>query len=76
MLFNASSSVLANLSTVSQDLFDGTWGYLILIVGLILAFYIIETLIDLIQKPEDIKIDKIIEENESLRAETERLLDE
>lgn len=44
IIIPTSTSTLSNLSLVSQDMFASILPYLYVIVGIVLAFYIIETI--------------------------------
>lgn len=48
MLFGTSTDVVNGLSTVSSSLFNDVLPYLTLVIGIILAFYVIERLIDVL----------------------------
>lgn len=74
MLFGTTTSVYSNLGAVSQSVFDDTWPYLILCIGVPLAFFIIEMLIDLIRTDRSDK--RLYERVDKITAETERLLGE
>jgi hypothetical protein len=79
MLFHASSSDVYNqLGSVSSLVFGDLWPYLVIILGIIFAFYIIEVLIDLMPKStyekEIEQADREIARSEKLQAETEDLL--
>ena len=52
MLFTATSTagLLAAVGTVSTDVFDSVWPYLLIGAGIPLAFYIVKRLIGLIPK--------------------------
>ena len=53
MLFGTTTSVYTNLGAVSQSVFDDTWPYMVLVIGIPLAFFIIEMLIGLISGRKD-----------------------
>jgi hypothetical protein len=45
MLISSSTDVYSGISQVATASFSDIWGYLILILGIILAFLVIETLL-------------------------------
>jgi len=49
MLFGTSTNLYAALGAVSQTTFDDVWPYLVLVIGIPLAFFILEMLIGLIR---------------------------
>jgi len=49
MLFSTTSDVYSNLGAVSQSVFGDIWPYIVLVIGIPLAFFIIEMLVDLIR---------------------------
>lgn len=48
MLFSTTTSVYSGLSSVASAAFNDFWPYLVMVIGIPLAFFIIEMLIDLI----------------------------
>jgi len=51
MLFSTTTSVYSGLSSVASAAFNDFWPYLVMVIGIPLAFFIIEMLIDLIPHP-------------------------
>lgn len=54
LIIPTDTSAFSNLSTVSSDLFSSILPYLYVVVGIIVAFYIIEKIIDML-RPKGLK---------------------
>lgn len=52
MLFGTTTDAYSGLSAVASSAFNDFWPYLVLVIGIPLAFFIIEMLIDLIHPSE------------------------
>lgn len=52
MLFSTTTDAYSGLSSVASTTFNDFWPYLVLVIGIPLAFFIIEILIDLIRPTE------------------------
>jgi len=71
-LFGTTTDLYSNLGAVSQATFNDIWPYLLIVIGIPLAFFIIEMLIDLIPHKQDHAIaraDAAIAEFERLHKE-------
>jgi len=58
-----------DLSAVASATVGDFWPYMVLIIGIVLAFYILEILIDIIRPPKDRlndRVDRDIKETEDL----------
>jgi hypothetical protein len=69
MLFGTSTDFYSSLGAVSGSIFNDTWPYLVLVIGVPLAFFIVEMLVNLIPQ----KRDPVIERAEKIRADFDRL---
>lgn len=52
MLFSTTTDVFVGLSSVASALFNDIWLYLVLVIGVLLALFFIEMLLDIL-KPKD-----------------------
>ena len=71
MLFSTSTDLYSSLGAVSGAAFNDFWPYLVLVIGIPLAFFIIEMLIGLIREDkEDKRVDALADK---AMADFERL---
>jgi len=69
MLFSSSTSAYGGLSSVANAMSNDIWPWIIVVIGVPLAFFIIELLIDLIPN----KKDPVIERADRAMADFDRL---
>jgi TRAP-type C4-dicarboxylate transport system permease small subunit len=62
MLFSTTTSAYNGLSAVANSAIGSFWPYMVLVIGIPLAFFIIELLIDLIH---DRKVDRFVAKTEA-----------
>lgn len=71
MLFQSATSTVSEIGVVSSNAFSSISPYLYLVIGLVLAFFILEMLIDIIATSKSDK--KLYDRIDSITAETQRL---